>query len=214
MTLKAVIFDFGDVLVRTVDISLRAAWERKLNLAPGQAEQIVFGGETRWAVQLGQISAAEHWRWVQLRLGLDDATLARFREDFFAGDRLDDGLLAYIGRLRGRYHLGLLSNAMSGARQEFAARYDVIRRFDSVTISAEEGVMKPASAIYRIALARAGVTPGEALFVDDALRNVEGARAIGMNALHYADPLVARQQLVELTGIACPAVSGIEDNHA
>ena len=201
MTLKAIIFDFGDVLVRTVDESRRVAWEQKLSLTPGQAEQIVFGGEMRWTVQLGQVSAAEHWRWVQLRLGLDEATLARFRDDFFADDRLDAGLIAYIGRLRGHYHLGLLSNAMSSARQEFTTRYDIIRYFDSVTISAEEGVMKPDPAIYRIALARAGVAPEEALFVDDMLRNVEGARAIGMAAIHYVEPSVARRQLVALTGI-------------
>jgi hypothetical protein len=44
VALKAVIFDFGDVLVRTVDYGVRAAWEDRLNLAPGQAEHIVFGG--------------------------------------------------------------------------------------------------------------------------------------------------------------------------
>ncbi len=34
MSLKAVIFDFGGVLVRTRSQSLRAAWEERLGLRP------------------------------------------------------------------------------------------------------------------------------------------------------------------------------------
>jgi 2-haloacid dehalogenase len=111
-------------------------------------------------------------------------------------------LMAYIGRLRARYHVGLLSNASDGARALFAEKYGILTSFDSVTISAEEGIMKPDPRIYRIALARAGVRPGEAIFVDDALRNVEGARACGLVALHYVEPQVARRQLVLLTGVS------------
>jgi len=199
--LKALIFDFGGVLVRTGDRSLRAGWEQRLKLAGGQAEYIVFGGETGWDVQLGTIGDAEHWRRLQARWGLDDEALARFREDFFAGDELDRDLVAYLGRLRARYHVGLLSNAGDNARQFFAEKHAILDCFDSVTISAEEGVMKPEARIFRIALARAGVEPAEALLVDDALANVEGARQIGMQALHFTEPVLARRQLALLTGV-------------
>jgi epoxide hydrolase-like predicted phosphatase len=201
MGLKAVIFDFGGVLVRTGDLSLRSQWEQKLGLPSGQAGRIVFGDETGLDVQLGTISDAAHWRRVQTRLGLDDSALARFREDFFATDDLDQDLIAYIGRLRAHYHVGLLSNATDGARRLFAERYPILDCFDSVTISAEEGLMKPDPRIFFIALARAGVEPGEALFVDDAIVNIEGARRIGMQTLHFADPAAARRQLALLTGI-------------
>ena len=204
MTLRAVIFDFGDVLVRTVDTSLRAAWEQRLGLPLGGAEQIVFGNENDYSAQLGRVSATEHWRQVGSQLGLDDAALRRFREDFFAGDQLDLRLVTFVRRLRHRYHLGLLSNAFGDARQAFAAKFGLLDLFHSVTISAEEGIMKPDPRIYRIALARAQVAPEEALFVDDMARNVEGARAVGMQALHYADPAAARRELARLTGVSFP----------
>jgi epoxide hydrolase-like predicted phosphatase len=199
--LKALIFDFGGVLVRTSDRSLRARWEGRLALADGQAEYIVFGGETGWDVQLGTISDAAHWRRLGARLGLDDVTLARFRDDFFAGDELDLDLVAYLGRLRARYHVGLLSNAGDNAHLAFAEKWAILDCFDSVTISAEEGLMKPDARIFRLALARAGVEPAEALLVDDARANVEGARQIGMQALHFTDSAAARRQLVLLTGV-------------
>ncbi len=201
MGLKAVIFDFGGVLVRTFDRSLRTYWEEQLNLQTGQAEYIIFGGETGWDVQLGTISDADHWRRLGGRLGLGDEALARLHEDFFAGDELDLALVAYLGRLRPRYHLGLLSNVGDNGRQMFAEKWGILGCFDSVTLSAEEGLMKPDARIFRLALARAGVAPAEALLVDDVLANVEGARQVGMQGLHFTDSLAARQQLARLTGV-------------
>ncbi len=57
-----------------------------------------------------------------------------------------------------------------------------------VVVSAEEGVTKPDPRIFQIACERAGMRPGELLFVDDHLPNVEAAAALGFHVLHYADP--------------------------
>ncbi len=201
MGLKALIFDFGGVLVRTGDRSLRRLWESRLGLQAGEADYIVFGGDTGWDVQLGTISDAAHWRRLGIRLGLDDETLARFRHDFFATDCLDRDLVAYLGRLRPNYHLGLLSNAAENLRQMLAQTWGILDCFDSVTISGEEGIMKPDARIFRLALARTGVRPEQALFVDDTLPNIEAARQVGMQVLHFADPAAALEELARLTGI-------------
>ncbi|OQA38350.1 MAG: Alpha-D-glucose-1-phosphate phosphatase YihX [Chloroflexi bacterium ADurb.Bin325] len=202
MPMKAVIFDFGGVLVRTRDQSLRASWEQRLGLAPGEASTLVFEGERGRAAQHGWISDADHWRWIGQRLAIDDATLAQFRADFFRRDVLDLALIAYIDRLRAAgYHLGLLSNATDAARRSFTETYPVLPHFDSVTISAEEGLMKPDPRIFRVALARAGVQPHEAAFVDDVAENVAGARALGMVGVHFRDPAAAIAELAGLTGV-------------
>ncbi len=202
MSLKAVIFDFGGVLVRTHDQSLRAAWEQRLGLAPGGASTIVFEGERGRAAQHGWITDADHWRWIGQQLAVDDATLAQFRADFFRHDILDLALIAYIDRLRAAgYHLGLLSNASDGARRIFTEVYPVLPHFDSVTISAEEGVMKPDPRIFQVALARAGVQPHEAVFVDDVAENVAGARAVGMSGVHFCGSAAAISELAALTGV-------------
>lgn len=46
--------------------------------------------------------------------------------------------------------------------------------------------MKPDPAIYRRLCERYSVTPGRCVFIDDSLHNVEGARRVGMHALHFA----------------------------
>ena len=200
MSLKAVIFDFGGVLARTRSQHLRQTWEQRLDLRLGEASELVFGGESGRAAQHGWISDTEHWAYIQRRLGLDDASLAQFRRDFFAEDGIDTDLLAYIDRLRSGYQVGLLSNATADARRFFKTS-GIADHFDAITISGEQGVMKPDERIYRIALARLNVEPNEAIFVDDFSENVAAARTLGMTGVHFADPQQARRELMILTGV-------------
>jgi HAD superfamily hydrolase (TIGR01509 family) len=201
LSLRAVIFDFGGVLARTRSQVRREAWSRRLNIPVRELNDIVFGAENGYAAQLGQWTDDVHWDWIGRRIGLSGDSLERFRSDFFADDVLDIELLAHVDRLRAAgYHVGLLSNASGNARQIFRDRYDLLDHFDSVTISAEEGIMKPDPRIFHTALVRAGVEPEQALFVDDFIENVDGARALGMHAVHFQDPASAQRAIADLTG--------------
>lgn len=201
-SLKAIIFDFGGVLVRTRSQHRRAAWEQRLGLAAGDAERLIFGGESGTALQHGHITDEAHWQWLGSHLGLAPKDLAALRVEFFAEDVLDATLLAYVDWLRAAgFHLGLLSNAGDNARQIFE-RYAILPHFDSVTISAEEGVMKPDPRIFAIALQRAGAQPAEAVFVDDFAANVEGARQVGMSAIHFRTTAQTLAELASLTGVS------------
>ena len=55
-------------------------------------------------------------------------------------------------------------------------------RFRDIVVSGREKLLKPDPAIYYLALDRFGLKPADALFVDDREINVEGARAVGMQA--------------------------------
>ena len=46
-------------------------------------------------------------------------------------------------------------------------------------------ISKPDRAIYELACRTGGFQPGDAVFIDDVLANVEGARAAGMAAIHH-----------------------------
>lgn len=66
-----------------------------------------------------------------------------------------------------------------------------LNEFEGVLVSGHERLMKPDPAIYRLLCNRYRVTPSRAVFIDDSLQNVEGAREIGMHAIHFqsGDPL-------------------------
>lgn len=80
-------------------------------------------------------------------------------------------------------------------RAREAALFD---RFRDIVVSGEEKLVKPDAAIYRLALARFGLAPGDAVFIDDSAANVAGARALGIEAIHFTDVAATRARLVEL----------------
>ena len=182
--LKAVIFDWGGVLMRTVDASGRRKWERKLALPLYAVDQVVHGGRSWKQAQSGFITDADYWADVAAQLGLDEAELAEFRRDFFGGDRLDEEMLDFIQRLRPRFKTALLSNA-SPQLQELLDALDVTDLFDVIVVSGVVGAQKPDPAIYRVVLARLGLAPEETIFVDDFVQNIEAAERLGMHTLHF-----------------------------
>ncbi len=183
--ISALIFDVGGVLIRTEDYSSRRRLEQQLGLLPGQSEEIVFNSDMGRAAQLGQITTQEHWAWVQSYFNLTDAGLVEFRRAFFAGDRLNAPLLAYVQSLRPRYQTAIISNFMDILHHTITKTYPIAGAFDLVVGSAYEGVMKPDAEIFERALARLGKRPDEAVFVDDFSHNIDGARAVGMHTVHY-----------------------------
>ena len=199
--IRAVIFDVGGVLVRTVDLEPRRALEARLGLAPGGAEALVFNSPQGSQAQRGELRAAELWAWVQAQLGLDDAGLQTFRRDFFAGDVLDEALVMLVRGLRGRYQTAILSNYMDDLIENVTDRYPMADVFDLIVGSAYEGVTKPGAAIFERTLARLGRAPDEAVFIDDFVHNVAGARAVGMAAIHYTPGLDVAAALAGL-GVA------------
>lgn len=199
--IKAVIFDVGGVLLRTEDRRYRRHWEEKLGLPDWAADEIVFNSESGIQAQTGLITEEDHWQWVGEHLGLLPTDLAQFRRDFWAGDRLDGALVAYIGRLRTRYQTAIISNAMDGLRHVLTETYPIVDRFDLVVISAEEKVMKPDATIYERTLARLGRQPAEAVFIDDFQHNITAARGVGMSAVHFTPDTDLSAELEKL-GVA------------
>jgi putative hydrolase of the HAD superfamily len=90
---------------------------------------------------------------------------------------------ALLESLRGRVKIGLASNFDHGPTAHAILRRDGIADlFDATVVSADLGRRKPHPAIFREALGRLDVVPGEALYVGDTFADdVEGALGAGMD---------------------------------
>ncbi len=197
MTIKAVFFDLGGVIVRTEFQAPRQRLADRLGMDYEDLLKVVYGSETNDRASIGEISVDEHWAFVLRRLKRPISELESFRQEFYAGDIIDRTLIDYIRSLRGKYKTGLLSNAWGDLR-DFIIREKFDDAFDQMFISAEIGAMKPEARIYQIALERLGVSPAEAIFVDDFYENIEGCEKVGMKGIHFRDPETALQQLKKL----------------
>jgi epoxide hydrolase-like predicted phosphatase len=186
MGIEAVIFDLGGVLVRTEFPEVRHELARKLGLEPRALERTVWGSEDWELAQVGTITYEEYWQRVAAALGLSTPKeLSEFRREYFSGDRVDQELVRLIERLRKRYKIGLLSNAPDKLEIWLENDWGIRGLFDAIVYSAQVGVAKPDPAMFHLILDRLGLSPSEALFIDDFPRNVEAALALGMKAIRF-----------------------------
>lgn len=196
MTIRAVVFDVGNVLFRW---SPRFLYERLI--PDGQAldaflERVVTAD---WHFQhdagrpFAETSAELIARFPEHR----DLVLAwgpRFNES--VGGPVD-GVHRLVEDLdaRGIPLFGITNFSAEfwpAFRRREASLFD---RFRDIVVSGEERLVKPDPAIYALALERFGLAPGEGFFIDDNRANVDSAAANGFVAHHFHDAETLRGAL-------------------
>jgi glucose-1-phosphatase len=187
LTIGAVIFDFGGVLLRTEDPYPRQQLAARLGLPKEKLYFQIFDSESARLATIGKVSAEAHWESVRQALDIAENDFQAARAAFWAGDRLDEALIDTLRSLRPRYKTALLSNAWDDLRSVILRNWDISDAFDEMIISAEVGIAKPDPCIFQITVDRLGVLPEEAVFVDDFMANIESAQAFGLKTIHYQD---------------------------
>jgi len=187
-SLRAVIFDFGGVLW-----DMRWDVARELDRLHGLPKSSVFDTLYRspaWAdIECG-VGDPAAWtedahRELELRAS---RPLPRLHEEWRKAQAVIDANVALVRALRPPYRCSVLSNADRSLRGRLEGELALHHLFDDVVVSAEVGMAKPRPEIFRLAAERLGLPPAACVFVDDWDKNVEAARAVGMEAvLHRAD---------------------------
>jgi 2-haloacid dehalogenase len=200
------VFDFGGVLV---DWNPRHLY-RKLIADPAEMERFLAEVTTReWHMaQDHGGDPAEATRRLQALHPGKEALIAAFYGRF---DEMNDHAFPKMAALVERLHaagtpLFLLSNAPDlldpWLRGPARQRHSFLGLFRDYVVSGLVGHSKPDAGIYELTCRTGGFQPGEAVFIDDVLANVEGARAIGMAGIHHRS---ADQTAAELRALGLPA---------
>ena len=63
--------------------------------------------------------------------------------------------------------------------------YYFLKYFKGILVSGDEKMIKPDPAIYKLILKRYKIKKSTAIFIDDSLKNVEGAEACGIKSIHF-----------------------------
>jgi putative hydrolase of the HAD superfamily len=184
---RAVLFDVGGVLEINPATGWLDRWAARLQLATaelGQRLDRLWRGGDIGAVTLGDIE-----RRTAADLELSERALVELMDDVWTEylGSLNHPLMEFVQSLRPRFKTGILSNSFVGARQREHDAYGFPDMFDTIVYSHEVGHLKPEPAIYAVACERLGLEPDEVLFLDDLQVNVDGARAVGMNAITFVN---------------------------
>jgi len=200
MTIRAVIFDIGDVLLRMENHDKRHEWEARLGLSREDLTHLVFDSNVAARAVTGEVPEEAIWKYVAETLRLSDEQLPQFQRDFWEGDQLDADLAQFMQTLRPRYKVGILSNAWSDARAVLNQKFDLDSYVDDAIYSAEVKLAKPDVRIFQLALERLGVRAEEAVFVDDVLENVQAAQSLGMKGVQFKSTEQTINEIVKYLG--------------
>jgi 2-haloacid dehalogenase len=74
-------------------------------------------------------------------------------------------------------------------------KYDFLHWFDGRVVSGEENTRKPYKDIYEIMINRYNLTPESTLFTDDNLRNIYPAQELGLQTIHFQNPVQFKNDL-------------------
>lgn len=77
-------------------------------------------------------------------------------------------------------------------------RFEFLNQFEGIVVSGHEKTRKPYSKIYKILLDRYGLSPENCLFIDDSLDNINSAKCLNFNALHFKTPSRLKSDLIDL----------------
>ncbi|HWQ46823.1 MAG TPA: HAD family phosphatase [Longilinea sp.] len=196
--IKAVIFDMGGVILRTMDRTTRTALAARFGLSCDDLEIFVFGNDTAAQATIGVIPEEAHWQAVGAKFGLDDKQMVDFQMNFWHGDAIDKDLRKFIDSLRPKQHTALLSNAFGNARKMLNTSFPgTLEVFDTIVFSAEVGLAKPDPRIYHLVLDKVHVQPSEAIFVDDVRVNIEVANAVGIHGIRFQNTQQAVKDVID-----------------
>lgn len=77
-------------------------------------------------------------------------------------------------------------------------RFPFLNLFKDIVVSGDEKLIKPDAAIFELLFKRNGLKAETCVFIDDSLKNVKGAEAVGMKAIHFTGPDALRTSLKNL----------------
>ncbi len=205
MTVQAVVFDFGGVIITPITNKIAVLAERHGTDATTMLE-ILMGprhessGHAWHRAERGELAVAE----IQDLI----VPVAAERGIELHGDEIDVMLdagtydmntqvLDRIDALRGEVLLGLLTNSFQEFRPTLERDVD-LSRFDVVMDSSAEGSRKPEPAIYRRTTEALGVPAESVVYLDDFDHNLGPAKAEGWQTIHVTDPDAALAELDRL----------------
>ena len=208
MNTRALILDFGGVISRTLfethDLS-----EKALGLPTGSLTwQGPFAPEADplWrAMQADEISERDYWKSRTAEVGKLTGQNWSEMSDFVRAARGAEPDAVIRPEFRttiaackdADVRLAILSNELDlfyGA--DFREKLPFLKDFEVIVDATYTGILKPDARAYERVLQALGLPAAACVFVDDQLRNIKGAEALGLPSVHF-DVMAPSQSYAE-----------------
>jgi len=184
-SIRGLVLDFGGV-ISNMRWDVAQELEREHGLERGTLAKTLYTTDEWRAVEVGR-GDIEVWRAASHRAleQVAGRSMPPLHDRWRATIRLIDQNVELVRALKPRYRVAVLSNADVTLEERIRDGLGMADLFDTVVCSAVVGMAKPDHKVYRLAAKRLELKPEQCLFVDDAERNVDAAREVGMVAVHH-----------------------------
>jgi FMN phosphatase YigB (HAD superfamily) len=195
---RAVLFDLGGVILSIDFERALTAWAPHSRLPPQRLRETFRWDEPFLQHETGTLSNEGYFAHVRQVLELDcDAATVQAGFNAILVAEIEE-TVRMVEQVRRRVPCYAISNTndahMAAMRRTFPA---LLRRFDRVFASHEIGHRKPQPAAFEHVLREIGLPAHEVLLFDDLAPNIEGALALGLQAVQVRNPEDVRRALVE-----------------
>ncbi len=196
--IKAIIWDMGGVLIEEKNLTVDDTQIPQIGLSIAELAQMVFYHPLTPKLFVGEERPEKLWKVIGDELNISNDEAQKLGADFWGEPIWNYDLLGYITSLKGKYKLGVLSDAWITTRKSVQEEiHDNL--FDAIMFSAEEGLRKPDPKLFQSMLSRLEVTAEEAIFVDDRINNVQGAEQVSIHGIHYTPEINIQEQINQIT---------------
>lgn len=189
--INTLIFDFGNVLILLhEEEELRAILAELDQEASGRMAEMILepgGSAVFWDVMRGKTSEAEMWQMMAEEWDIPFEKAKQVMQTIAAPNRPNLPLIKFIESLKGKYKIGVLSNAGDATLERLLQWYPYDHFVEEFVISAEVKMAKPDAEIYQLALESLDAKAEESLFVDDLIENIEAAERLGITGIWHRD---------------------------
>ncbi len=77
------------------------------------------------------------------------------------------------------------------------SRFPFLELFKDIVVSGDEKILKPEPEIFHLLARRNDIKLADSIFIDDSMKNVKGAEAVGMKGHHFTSPEKLRTELLK-----------------
>ncbi|MFH1783573.1 MAG: HAD family phosphatase [bacterium] len=197
MQIELIIFDLGNVIFLYDHHVISEKISGMENVPLKKVHHTLFHAGFYEPFDNGTVSAEEFFQNIKHALGLkmDFKTFAPIWSDIFKENK---PVTKLIEKLQKKYHVYVLSNTNSLHFEYLMKTEPFMGKIEKFILSFKVGTGKPDARIFETALGYAKTSAERAVFIDDRPDFVQGARSIGMNAIHFTDPGALSEGLEKL----------------
>jgi putative hydrolase of the HAD superfamily len=187
MVIKNIVFDIGNVLLRWEPLYIVTKNFPDI-IDPAPLARKIFESDIWRDLNLGKITEKEAIKLYSTNLA--EITIQQLTDLM---KTVKNSLVPVTGSLEllknihnSRIPLYSITNNVHEIIFFLRKKYDFLKVFRDIIVSAEVSVLKPSRAIYLHLIDKYQLIPGETVFIDDLSQNVEGAKLVGMYGIHFS----------------------------